>query len=131
MKMITFYKINGDIVESKEFDSKTKNDFHGMKIKCTLNNGNEKIGFANSYYSMETDDFVSPRKAEQLNYIVLETFINLDEETHKLCGTDEHKYDVEREKVDFSEIVHIDAILHSGIRWGGIITNKFIFRSRI
>ena len=131
MITITYYNPDGKIADIREFNNKTKKDFHGMKIKCTLNNGNEKIGFANSYYSMETDDFVSPRKAEQLNYIVLETFINLDEETHKLCGTDEHKYDVEREKVDFSEIVHIDAIRYSGLRWGGIITNKFIFRSRI
>ncbi len=131
MITITYYNPDGKIADIREFNNKTKNDFHGMKIKCTLNNGNEKIGFANSYYSLETNDFITPAKAERLHYIVIETFINLDEETNTFLGDDEHKFDVSRDKVLLSEIAHIDAIRYSGLRWGGIITNRFVFRSRI
>ena len=63
--------------------------------------------------------------ASSLEYITLETFVNLDENTHTFVGEANHKYDIYREAIPMSLISHIDAILYSGLRWGGIPTNKF------
>ncbi|MBR6562464.1 MAG: hypothetical protein IKK70_00825 [Clostridia bacterium] len=130
MKTITFYKINGEPVKSEELDGKTKKDIHGMKVKCTLSNGFSKVGFANAYYCTESDRFVVGSKSDKLDYIVLETYVNLNEETHRFHGDEEHWFDVLREKVALSEIDHIDAILHSGLRWGCTPTNRFVFSNK-
>lgn len=130
MKKITFYKNNGEPVNSEELNGKTKKAIHGMKVKCILNDGFAKAGFANTYYCVESDKFVVGSKSDKLDYIVLETYVNLDEETHRFQGDEEHWFDVYREKVLLSEIDHIDAILHSGLRWGCTPTNRFVFSDK-
>lgn len=96
-----------------------------MKIKCVLADGSEHIGFANPFYSFKKGDIVVGPDAYSLDYITLESFINLDENTHTFIGDGYSKYDIYREAVPISLISRIDAILYSGLRWGGLPTNKF------
>ena len=124
MNIITYYK-NDKIVKTEQLDKNTVKNCHGMKIKCTLLDGTEKIGFANTFYSFEKGTIVVGTEAKSLEYITLETFINLDEETNEFKGDEESMYDINREMVLINLISHIDALLCSGLRWGGIPTNKF------
>ena len=125
VKKITYYNLKGEIVKEVPLNEKTVKDCQGMKIKCILADGSECIGFANPFYSFEKGDIVVRVDAHSLKYITLESFINLDENTHTFIGEEDHKYDLHREAVPIYLISHIDAILYSGLRWGGIPTNKF------
>lgn len=124
MNIITYYK-NGKIEKTESINRITIKHCHGMKIKCTLLDGTEKVGFANPYYSFEKGDIIVGPEANLLEYITLETFVNLDEESHEFKGDDEHKFDINREMVLLNLISHIDALLYSGLRWGSIPTNRF------
>ena len=124
MNNITFYTLDGKIVKAVELNKITIKDCHGMKVKCILIDGSERVGFADSFYSFEKGD-ISVSDASSLEYLTLETFINLDESTHKFVGNEAHRYDINREAVPISLISRIDAILYSGLRWGGALTNKF------
>lgn len=124
MKKIVYYEWNGNIKDSADLNEKTIKDCHGMKIKCKLIDGTEKVGFANCYYSFEEKKIVVDSNSSPA-YIAIEVFVNIDEETHKFVGDINHRYDIEREKVFVSSILHIDAILYSGLRWGVTPTNKF------
>ena len=125
LKFITYYKFGGEIVKEVPLNEKTIKNCHGMKIKCILLDGSEHIGFANPFYSFERGDIIVGNDAYLLEYITLETFINLDENTHTFIGEEKNKFDINREPVPISLISHIDAILYSGLRWGCIPTNKF------
>ena len=125
MRKITYYKLNGEVTKEVLLNNKTIKDCPGMKIRCVLIDGSEHVGFANPFYSFEKGDIVLGNDAVSLEYITLETFINLDENTHTFVGEENHKYDIYREAIPISLISHIDAILYSGLRWGGIPTNKF------
>ncbi len=127
MKNITYYKPNGEIAKKVPLNKTTIKDCHGMKVKCILIDGNECVGFANPFYSFEKGSISI--KAQELDYITLETYINLDEETHTFVGDIKHKFDINREAVSISSISHIDAILYSGLRWDGIPTNKFCLKT--
>lgn len=123
MKSIVYYKPNGEVVKELPINKKTVQDCHGMKVKCTLIDGSEHVGFANPYYSFEKGKIST--ESEGLDYITLETFVNLNEETHAFVGDKEHRFDIKREAISISLIAHIDAILYSGLRWGNPPTNKF------
>ena len=125
MRNITYYKHNGEVSKEVSLNEKTIKDCHGMKIRCVLIDGSEHVGFANPFYSFEKGNIVLGIDASSLEYITLETFVNLDENTHTFVGEANHKYDIYREAIPMSLISHIDAILYSGLRWGGIPTNKF------
>ena len=125
MKTITFYKRNGEIEKEVPLNEITVKDCHGMKIKCTLIDGSEHVGFANPYYSIEEQKIIVGANAYLLGYITLETFAHLDEETHTFLGEDSQKYDINSKAIAISLITHIDAILYSGLRWGVVPTNKF------
>lgn len=124
MNTIVYY-IKGEAIKTETISAVTLKNCHGMKIKCTLLDGTEKVGYANSYYSFEDGDIVVGAKADLLEYITLETFANLDEETHRFSGAIEH-CDINREKVLIKQITHVDALLYSGPRWGRAPTNRFV-----
>lgn len=124
MRNITYYKYNGEIVKKVPIDSISIKDCHGMKIRCILLDGSERVGFANPYYSFEYGKIIVDSEADLLDYITLETFLHLDENTHTFPNI-ENKFDIGREAVPISLISHIDAILYSGLRWGVVPTNKF------
>ncbi|MBQ8684448.1 MAG: hypothetical protein IJ518_08050 [Clostridia bacterium] len=125
MKTITYYKYNGEIVKEDTLNGITIKNCHGMKIRCILIDGSTRVGYANPYYSFEKGCTVCYDKTYCVDYIVLETFVNLDDTTHTFLGEEEHKYDMGREAVPIALIAHVDAILHSGLRWGVPPTNKF------
>lgn len=111
MNTIAYYNLNGEIDHESPLNKSTIKDFHGMKVKCTLYDGSERIGFANTRSNWP--------------HIALETFINLDENTHTFIGEGRNKYAIEKELLSISIVHHIDAILYSSLRWGGVPTNKF------
>lgn len=113
MKTIVYYKANKEYVAQTELNVSTIHDVHGMKVRCIMADGSIHVGYANTYYSFENGKTV----CGDFNYIALEILTNLE----KLP----HDFDIEYEKVLISDIEHIDAILYSGLRWGGIPTNKF------
>jgi hypothetical protein len=124
MKKIYYYTFAGKKENETELTAKEVLGCHGMKIKCVLVDGSEKVGFANTYYSFEKETIVVEKDLIP-DYITLETFININEETHKFEGDIKNRYDLKREKVSIDEISDIYAILYSGLRWGGSPTNKF------
>lgn len=124
MKTITFYKSNGEIHSRVELNAASLLECHGMKIRCVLLDGSERAGYANPYYSFEEGNS-KHFSYKPKDYIVLETFIYLNDETHKFTINGPDMYDVAREAVPLNIIDHIDAILCSGLRWGGAPTNRF------
>ena len=112
--IITYYNYNGEVKNIAVIDDKTIKGCHGMKVKCFLKDGNEKIGYANTSFSFETN-------AIDLNnirdYIVLEKAVFLGDRPYDIA--------FEREKIMIDNIFSIDAILYSGPRWGNAITNEF------
>ncbi|MBQ4136655.1 MAG: hypothetical protein IJD67_00965 [Clostridia bacterium] len=123
MKKITYLYMDGRISKEYPLNKSSIMECHGMKIKCILIDGSEHIGFANPYYSFEKGAITLD--PQELDYITLETFANLDEETHTFVGDKEHQFDINREVIPISLISHIDAILFSALRWGNPPTNKF------
>lgn len=113
MKTITYYKINKELVCEKELNAATVHDVHGMKVRCIMTDGSTRIGYANTHYSMEKGDIVF----EPLNYITLEIITGLDNLPKD--------FGVAYQKVIVADIEHIDAIMYSGLRWGGTPTNNF------
>ena len=124
MDTITYY-IKGKIKRQEELNTKTVKNCHGMKVKCTLKDGSEKIGYANSYYSFKKGHIVIGDEADSLEYITLETFANFDEETHELKGDIEHRFDMNKEMILIKLISNIDALLYSNPRWTETVTNEF------
>lgn len=128
---ITYYKWDGTMYEERELTPcNIKSGLLGMKVRCVMSDQSERVGFANPYYSFEEDKMVVGDKADRLDYLALETFIHLDEETHTLVGDGVEKYDIAYERVYLSDIIHIDAILYSGLRWGAPVTNRFYFKKK-
>ncbi len=113
MKTISYYKVNKEFVAKTELNSKTVHNVHGMKVRCRMADGSTRIGYANTRFSMEKGKIVF----EPLEYITLEIVTGLDN-----LPTD---FDVAYQKVITANIEHIDAILYSGLRWGGVPTNEF------
>ena len=123
MNTIVYY-LKGEATKTETISAATLKNCHGMKIKCTLLDGTEKVGYANSYYSFESGDIVVGAKADLLEYITLETFANLGEEPQRFSEAIAH-CEMNREKVPIEQIAHIDALLYSGPRWGHAPTNRF------
>ena len=113
MKTITYYKVNKELVAETELNAKTVHDVHGMKVRCIMADGSKRIGYANTRYSFEKGKIVF----EPLDYITLEIITGLDNLPKD--------FDVAYQKVITANIEHIDAILYSGLRWGGVPTNEF------
>ena len=122
MRTITFYKLDGKVKSEEKMDKENLCHIHGMMTKCTMKNGIEEVGFADptGIYNKEKYD------GKVHDYIYLWTWDNLDEDTGKLIGDDE-KYNQTFKSVKIDDIEKIEAIIYSNPRWGGKLTNKFIF----
>ena len=123
MSKITLYKLNGVIDKVLKLNIDNIKGLNGMKLKCHLFNGEDKIGFADVYRTHEKEEFDN----EVHDYINLWTFDMLDENTHQLVGEEENKYKQTFIKVRIDDIDNIEAILHSNPRWGTRLTNNFCF----
>lgn len=94
-----------------------------MKLKCSLTDGREAVGFADVYRTKNKSEYDNRIH----DYFYLWTFDNLCEEQHKLIGTDVDKYNQTFNRVNLDDIVKIEAILYSRPGWGTRLTNKFQF----
>ena len=121
---IIFYKLNGEISKIEELTNENLCHINGMMTRCTLKDGSEIVGFADSF---------SPRDINLYGHklhdnIFLWTWDNLDEENHKLIGDENNKYNQTFKKVIIDEIIKVESILYSNPRWGGRLTNKFFIK---
>ena len=123
MREIIFYKLNGTVKNVVALTAGNLSYCNGMKLKCYLKNGDEVIGFVDVYRTHNENEFDNKIH----DYIYLWTFDNLDEEQHKLVGSDDKKYNQTFNKVNIDDIIKIEAILYSNPRWGVSLTNKFQF----
>ena len=121
MKKIVFYNPNGAISDEVSLNSTSIKKCFGMKIRCILIDGSIYVGYASPFYSSKRDEI----DQQNFDYINLETFINLDEESHTFVGDEKHRFDIKCETVQISSVSHVDAILYSGLRWDSFPTNKF------
>ena len=118
---ITYYDAHGKIEHQQALNCENIADTIGMMIRCFLKSGEIKEGFADPYRLHGTP----PYDHSIHDFIYLWTWANLDENTHRLVGTDDTKYDQTFIPVAIDSIVRIDAILHSNPRWGGRLVNHF------
>lgn len=124
-KKIIFYNLNGTIKKEEILIKDNLKHISGMMTKCYMTDGKEEVGFANL-------DVVHDKEKYDENmhdYIYLSTWDNLDEETGKLIGNIEEKYNQTFKKVDIDRIEKVETILYSNSRYGGKLTNKFEFYS--
>lgn len=87
-----------------------------MLTRVCLKNGTSIEGYADPY---RCNDGTYDDKIR--DYIILWTFNNLDEVTHKYNIEDGQNI----VKVDITDIQYVYSILYSNPRWGGILTNRF------
>lgn len=123
LKKIIFYKKDGQVKSEEILTKENLKHIHGMMTKCTMENGKEEVGFADSTGVYDIENYDGKIK----DYIYLWTWDNLDEATGKLIGNDDEKYNHTLNPVKIDEIENIEAILYSNPRWGGKLTNKFEF----
>lgn len=107
MKCIIFYNPDNERTISKieELTFERLKDAGSMKGRITLKDGTVKCGY------IETADN---------KRIALQTFKEIDEETHKIIN-DEMIF----EEVQYDDIELVEAILYSGLRWDGPPSNNF------
>lgn len=120
-RKIIFYNQDGTKSKEQELNEDTLSTTNGMKIKCYMLDGTEKIGFSDPYRLHNPNEY----DGKIHDYINLTIFDNLDENSHQLVGENESKFKQSCIKVNISEIVKIEVILYSSPRWGGKLTNKF------
>ncbi|MCR5154358.1 MAG: DNA-deoxyinosine glycosylase [Lachnospiraceae bacterium] len=105
--IIEFYRFNGEFHHEKILNSKTLADTIGMKIRVFLKNGEVLTG----YSDMNNDDY-------PLTAVHVLTAFDLDTYERNI---------IER-KID--EIERVQAVLHSGWRWGNPMDPTFDFDLR-
>lgn len=120
-KLISFYNKDGTLEIQQNLTRDNIKNTLGMMIRCVLNNGAVFEGYSDPLKQYEKDAF----DGSVHESIYLWTWEHLDEETHKLTGDINTKYDQIYTPVTVDDIVRIDAILHSNPRWGGMPTNRF------
>lgn len=125
MKKIVFYKLNGQVKSEEELTKENLEHINGMMTKCTMVNGIEEVGFADTtgVYNKKIYD------GRIHDYIYLWTWDSLNEETGKLIGDGDEKYNQNHKPVKIDDIEKVEAITYSNPRWGGKLTNKFEFYS--
>ena len=128
MKKIIYYKNNGTFHKEEELTLENLKHTSGMMIKCSMENGNVCIGYAdplrtNSKSSLPFDDEVH-------DFIYLGKWENLDEESHQLIVSDEEKYNQIYQKIDIEKTLKMECILHSSPKLGGLLTNRFDYFKR-
>jgi len=119
---IIFYKYNGDFAREEELTEDNLAHTNGLKIKCHLKDGSERVGYSDPYRLHDNNPFM-----EIEEYIYLVTWINLDEKTHDLIGDEKSMFDKTYTRVNIDDIIYVEAILFSNPKWGGPLTNLFSF----
>lgn len=125
MKNIIFYKLNGQVKSEKVLTKENLKNINGMMIRCIMANGTEEVGFADPTGICDKENY----DGEVNEYIYLWTWDNLDENTGKLIGNEDEKYNQTFKSVKIDDIEKIEAITYSNPRWGRKLTNKFEFYS--
>lgn len=123
MRRIIFYKLNGQMKAEEVLTKENLEHINGMMTRCTMANGTEEIGFADPTGICNKEIY----DGKINEHIYLWTWDNLDENTGKLIGNDDEKYNQTFKAVKIDDIEKIEAIIHSNPRWGGKLTNKFEF----
>ena len=88
MRRIIFYKLNGQMKAEEVLTKENLEHINGMMTRCTMSNGTEEIGFADS--TGICNKKIYDGKINE--HIYLWTWDNLDENTGKLKGNDNEKY---------------------------------------
>lgn len=122
MCKIKYYMNNGKLEKEEELNEENLKHTNGMILKCLLFDNTEEIGYADPYRTHDNE-----YDGEVHDYINLWIWENLDEECHQLIGDEINKYNQIFKKIEINKIKKIDAILYSNPRWGGQLTNKFMF----
>lgn len=120
-RIIRFYKKNGLLQSEDALTPENIGRTNGMMIRCRMQNGSVCEGYSDPFRThcqSEWDGSVH-------DFIYLWTWKYLNEETHQLIGDGNSKFEQDYVSVRVDDILHIDAILHSNPRWGGMLTNKF------
>lgn len=120
-RIISYYTADGKFKEQQDLNYDNLGNTNGMMLRCFMQNGTSFEGFADPYRTHGTPQY----DGSIHDFIYLWTWDHLDEGTHRLVGDDATKFDQTFVPVPIQEITHIDAILYSNPRWGGILTNRF------
>ena len=95
-------------------------DTIGMVVRCTMQSGEVYEGYS---------DVIGDAAMRAANWdgknMYLWKWAHWDEETQKLTGDKITRYDMYSFLVPVEEIARIEAILYSGPRWGGRLSNHF------
>ena len=119
--MISYYKLDGTLDKTEELNNDNIASTNGMMVRCSMKDGTICEGFSDPFRTHGKPIY----DGKIHDVIYLWTWDHLDEETHKLVGDVETKFDQTFVPVIIDEIICIDAILHSNPRWGGRLTNSF------
>lgn len=119
---IKIYDRNGKLKDTLELNCQNIEKVHGMMIKCYTKDDKEYVGYCDSY---RFEDDVYNYDGKVHDHINLSVWKNLDENTHSLIGEGDEKYAMIHTKIDIDKIICMKAILYSGPRWGGQLTNKW------
>lgn len=120
-RAITYYKTDGSFVTKEALTEDNLDGVHGMMVRCTMKNGDVNEGFADSYGVYDKTKY----NGTIHDFIYLWTWDNLDEETHRLVGDMDTKFQQTYVPVKIRGIQSVDAILYSNPRWGGRLYNHF------
>lgn len=123
MGVIKIYNRDGEVYKQLDLTNKNIEVCIGKMTKCILFDGTQKIGYADVFRTMDSQNYDNTIK----DYINLWTWKNLDSITNQLVGNNDEMYEQIREKVFIKDIINIHTIRYSGSRWGGKLTNKFEF----
>lgn len=118
---ISFYKRDGTLAQQQEINRANISDILGMMVRCIMKNGDIHEGFSAPFY--REGDY--PPVGRGGDYTYLWTWDHLDEETHRLIGDNQTRFDQTFTPIEVNKIISMDAILYSNPRWGGKLTNRF------
>lgn len=124
MGKVVFYNLDGSYKTESSLSEEAIKNTIGMKVRCSLKNGDIVIGFSEPYRS-KSKDF----DGTVHDYINVWTWKHSDELAKNTKNP--HKYDQIFERVYIDNILNIEAILYSSARFGMQMTNKFVFCKKI
>lgn len=122
-KKIVFYDLKGNAKREEALTKENLTHINGMMTKCYMIDGKEQVGYADSEGTFDKEKYDRSIHDD----IYLWTWDNLDENTGKLIGSENEKFNQTFTKIKINEIERIEAVLYSNPRWGGRLTNKFEF----
>lgn len=126
MSVITMYYFGGKVKCTLPLTGFNIRECHALKMRLHMKDGSIKEGFANSRCEWPSCKLLwEDPELNALDYLVLEQYIHIDEETQTFTCDGMKRNETRREQIMYSDIADIDTIAFSGIRWGAKPTNKF------